>query len=67
MCGNHSQTSTAGKQDDSSQQQIRASVLHGARDLRIVRPESHVAGLKLTDLCAGVALDLPSRPNRAAS
>lgn len=36
MCATHSQTATESKPDVSGQQQIRASVLHGAKDLRIV-------------------------------
>lgn len=35
MCTTHSQTATESKPDISAQQQIRASVLHGAKDLRI--------------------------------
>lgn len=36
MCSSHAQTTTESTPDVSSKQEIRASVLHGARDLRIV-------------------------------
>lgn len=42
MCATYSQAATESKPDASSELQIRASVLHGAKDLRIVSPISDI-------------------------